>query len=78
MVDHVVVVYLLDELGAPVRREGTSQRNAAVAPKSGGLRIYSPPPYPKYFGRPKIYVFCSKMHPSAQVEPGWGHIVKGL
>lgn len=78
VVDHVVIIYLLDELGAPARREGTGQKNPAVASKSGGLHIYSPPPYPKYFGGPKIDVFCSKVQPSAQAEPGQGHMVKGL
>lgn len=70
VVDHVVVVHLLDELSAPVRREGADQRNPAVTPKSGGTHTYSLVPYPKYFGGPKIDVCCSKVHPSAQADRG--------
>lgn len=42
MVDHVIIIYLLDKLGTPARQEGTSQKNPSVAPKSRGLHIYSP------------------------------------
>lgn len=70
VVDHVIVIHLLDELSAPVRREGADQRNPAVIPKSRGVHTYSLVPYSKYFGGPKTDVFCSKVHPPAQADRG--------